>query len=665
MRKCRKGASAVMVLAVGWMTLLAVFAYIDFPMDNSYRHNSPYAVLNGDLNSNTILNHVTPGTFESESRRKYRTRRSHSEILNGERGARDIAKTPNNEGERLADKVNIESTVNNRGGRFDSAKETVRIIDTPQPNVIRHPTREGNQTPESGDVNHRMADDPELVAQNRVEQFLTSKGNPPREFGNIRTEKPDNRKEDDILTVENAREKKLEKFRTNVRQNIHRGRKTRNGPSWLREDYSHHSVFFLREKMQSEKLLSNSQLMLTELGLGDHAIFPSNTHLEAVVVYMTHPTDVNARKYIRDTITYTYMLGEYKHVPAAFYFVCGSHYLSNNTVFKEGGVGESKSLGYDAIAFEEEAKTFNDIIVLDQFEEDYFRLTEKTAATIRTIHDLLRLANTTARWYIKIDTDACVDHAVLLRTLSTAGARSRVGELSWIGMLYKDVPTRPGNNSKWNDHFYAPTLYPPYMNGPLYGLTWPLVNVISERHQSGKLTMYANEDAAVGVWLHESNINPSPVVIRFPQWVERKYFVTPAVCWELPIVVHGCWSEKDHVYYRSRQFCSRTESDLEENKFNITRIGNTELMKIVLGAKTVVRPDHASVNTTYTEDIDPKSRSAYGTGQLQLPQIPKHSDTRKNEESIKRDNTASIECERQGFKSWTQCRRYLREMSLL
>ncbi|KNC77600.1 hypothetical protein SARC_09941 [Sphaeroforma arctica JP610] len=323
-------------------------------------------------------------------------------------------------------------------------------------------------------------------------------------------------------------------------------------PAWMQKHTTGKSVRQLRDNRGKFNTDSDDIRRPTEPSrLSGLAVLPTDSHLEAVVVYMTHPAEIGARQYIRDTIAYTYTMGEYKHVPVAYYFVTGSGYLAdrNGGVVKQSsdeGPGRSVRKRFDTQELYDEAEFFKDMIVLDDFEEDYFKLTSKTGATIARIDELLQIANTSARWYVKTDTDACVDHAVLLRTLTKNGARARVGDSAWMGMLYYNVPTRPGgNDSKWDDHTYTPSTYPPYMNGPLYALTWALVDAIASRHRQGDLVMYANEDAAVGVWLNESGIVPTPIEIKFPQWVERKYYITPAVCWDVPLVVHGCWTESD------------------------------------------------------------------------------------------------------------------------
>lgn len=121
------------------------------------------------------------------------------------------------------------------------------------------------------------------------------------------------------------------------------------------------------------------------------------------------------------------------------------------------------------------------------------------------------LANTDARWMVKVDEDFFVDAASLVVGLASVRDRDTV-----LGCIRrKDAVHRTG---KWAENTFLPSTYPPF---PLGSCGHAVSRDVAEYVVSKNAHEYQGEDTSMGIWLEER---------KETRFLDSPYFSNDGLC---------------------------------------------------------------------------------------------------------------------------------------
>jgi len=182
-----------------------------------------------------------------------------------------------------------------------------------------------------------------------------------------------------------------------------------------------------------------------------------------VVAIMSAPGNINRRNIVRDT-----WLGRSKHAR----FIIGTKNLSTTLI---------QSL-------ENEQTLHNDLLLLEDFEDHYKKLSHKVLATLVWFDSTMSF-----KYLLKCDDDSFV---LLDRMEKALKKRNHTRDLYWGYFVGNNNPKLTGQWAETNWRFCD--LYFPYAYGGGYVLSANIVRHIAKNSDS--MIVYSNEDVSVGAW---------------------------------------------------------------------------------------------------------------------------------------------------------------------
>jgi len=140
---------------------------------------------------------------------------------------------------------------------------------------------------------------------------------------------------------------------------------------------------------------------------------------------------------------------------------------------------------------EAQLQTEADVVRLPTLFESYQNLTLKTALMMEYA------AKNNYSMMFKLDDDNFVRGDIFADRLRDLG--ENLDSLYW-GRLKRNVPVLRDPSSKWFEGKFNRTVFPDYMLGSGYVVGSDIISYVFSQFSDGNLTMYANEDASVGIW---------------------------------------------------------------------------------------------------------------------------------------------------------------------
>eukprot|EP00002_Diphylleia_rotans_P001644 TRINITY_DN10921_c0_g1_i1.p1 TRINITY_DN10921_c0_g1~~TRINITY_DN10921_c0_g1_i1.p1 ORF type:complete len:298 (-),score=73.56 TRINITY_DN10921_c0_g1_i1:106-999(-) len=154
-------------------------------------------------------------------------------------------------------------------------------------------------------------------------------------------------------------------------------------------------------------------------------------------------------------------------------------------------VGAKDISSDDILSINNENERYKDIILVPSSPDDYHHLSEKVIGGITILEQ-----KHTAKYLLKVDTDTFVQLPLLMKELAALSHHQRLYWGSFPATKWRKVQ-KTGKFAEIN--YDGCDTYPPYAVGGSYVLSWDLVGYLSRNSQD--LFRFANEDAAMGIWL--------------------------------------------------------------------------------------------------------------------------------------------------------------------
>lgn len=202
-----------------------------------------------------------------------------------------------------------------------------------------------------------------------------------------------------------------------------------------------------------------------------------------------------------------------------------------------------------------EQRTHGDLVRVEGA-DSYRRLTHKTRAAM---HWLVRHSRVAAfRWWLKTDDDSFVRLDRLVLQL-----RRFCGERELCQWGFFNVGAQRLNDSahKWRDDVFGGDTYPPYALGTAYALSAGAVRRLVADDERAPLTLYANEDSAVGLWLEPHNVTRAEALWNLLPFVNAYDDEQADKCEETMVVRSHCPAPSEMyriaaTYERCGRMCS-------------------------------------------------------------------------------------------------------------
>lgn len=189
-----------------------------------------------------------------------------------------------------------------------------------------------------------------------------------------------------------------------------------------------------------------------------------------VVLVMTGPKNYDRRRVMRDT----WLSGASNNV--RHFFVLGSKNQPREVQTQ----------------LNEEQAAYQDLLVLDDFEDSYHKLTEKLALMLEWTY-----RNLNFQYVLKADDDTYARLDVILKELKN-DARKRDARTLYWGFFYGRSHVK--KSGQWKEtEWKLCDYYLPYARGGGYILSHDLVAFVAENWK--RFQLYGSEDVSLGAWL--------------------------------------------------------------------------------------------------------------------------------------------------------------------
>ena len=157
-------------------------------------------------------------------------------------------------------------------------------------------------------------------------------------------------------------------------------------------------------------------------------------------------------------------------------------------------IGTKGITGHNLEKLLNELNQFNDMLYFDDFEDNFYNLTNKVLRSITWAHEHYEF-----EYLIKCDDDTFIQIDRFVKALHKLNCPR------YLYWGYFSGNGQPDSNGKWAERqWYLCPHFIPYAVGGGYVLSWQLVNVIA--NLSGVLQIYNNEDVTVGLWMAPFNV---------------------------------------------------------------------------------------------------------------------------------------------------------------
>jgi hypothetical protein len=178
-------------------------------------------------------------------------------------------------------------------------------------------------------------------------------------------------------------------------------------------------------------------------------------------------------------------------------------------------------------------------IVRVQGADAYRRLTHKTLAAMRW----LARSSSSFRWWLKTDDDSFVRlDRLVLQLRRYCGDAAQLCQWGFFSVGAQRISDRA---HKWFDDVFAGDTYPPYALGTAYALSAEAVRRLVADDERAPLTMFANEDSAVGLWLERHNVTRIEALWNLLPFVSAYEDEQADKCEDSMIVRSHCGSSND------------------------------------------------------------------------------------------------------------------------
>ncbi|KAI6654384.1 Beta-1,3-galactosyltransferase 6-like [Oopsacas minuta] len=206
--------------------------------------------------------------------------------------------------------------------------------------------------------------------------------------------------------------------------------------------------------------------------------------------------------------------------------------INNNSMkyaFFIGDIGISK-LQMDAV--KEEIDKFRDIVILDDVDEVYTKLSRKVLQAFAWTYRYID-----AVYYLKTDDDCFIVIDNLYATLTNGNLVTKKLIFGKIAKFYRVL-----RDGKWAEpNWFLCGIYLPYSLGLGYIITQDVVNYLTGN--SNRLMHYNNEDTSLGSWI-------APLELEYVNEDRILNLVYPSPCETAIWLIHGC-DPKDMIDIQS------------------------------------------------------------------------------------------------------------------
>eukprot|EP00468_Gymnochlora_sp_CCMP2014_P008462 CAMPEP_0167745412 /NCGR_PEP_ID=MMETSP0110_2-20121227/3137_1 /TAXON_ID=629695 /ORGANISM="Gymnochlora sp., Strain CCMP2014" /LENGTH=483 /DNA_ID=CAMNT_0007630051 /DNA_START=264 /DNA_END=1715 /DNA_ORIENTATION=- len=144
---------------------------------------------------------------------------------------------------------------------------------------------------------------------------------------------------------------------------------------------------------------------------------------------------------------------------------------------------------------DEEASKTGDIVILEDLEEDYYKIAHKTKAMVHLAVEI------GAKFLFKTDDDSYIDVQLASEVIEGKGKDSVIGTIT-----YNSAPNRAGKWAMPKDE-YPNSRYPPFPHGPGYIVGRGILEYVDKKLKDGTLKPLRLEDVSMGIWIDDAKKN--------------------------------------------------------------------------------------------------------------------------------------------------------------